>query len=101
MHLLSIAPEDRDSMLFHTPNLHLTPLQAEAMRIPLVRETAATGEEGEPDALRRIFHRIDVEGVVVAAIASDNQHARENRTAEEIEISVFAPLRCRDPWRLL
>src|SRR2546422_221230 len=27
-HLLSIVPEDRDSMLFHTPNLHLTPLQA-------------------------------------------------------------------------
>src|SRR2546430_15228982 len=88
-------------MLFHTPNLHLTPLQAEAMRIPLVRETAATGEEGELDALRRIFHRIDVDGVVVGAIASDYQHDRVNRIAEEVGLRIFAPLWRRDPHRLL
>ena len=47
-HLLSVLPEDHDSMLFHTPNLHLTHLQAEAMRIPLVRETAAMVWRGWP-----------------------------------------------------
>ena len=100
-HLLSIIPEDRDSMLFHTPNLQLTPLQAEAMRIPLIRETAAIGEDGELDALRRIFRRVDVDGVIVGAIASDYQHARVNRIADEVGLRVFAPLWRRDPTRLV
>src|SRR5436309_9338435 len=100
-HLLSIVPEDHNSMLFHTPNLHLTPLQAEAMRIPLIRETAATGEDGELDALRRIFHRIDADGVIVGAIASDYQHDRVNRIAEELGLRVFAPLWRHDAHRLL
>src|SRR5437867_7971920 len=80
-HLLSIVPEDRDSMLFHTPNLHLTPLQAEAMRIPLIRETAATGEQGELDALRRIFRRIDVDG--------DRKSTRLNSSHRTISYAVF------------
>src|SRR2546428_9294831 len=69
-HLLSIIPEDRDSMLFHTPNLQLTPLQAEAMRIPLIRETAAMGEEGELDALRRIFRRGGADRGVLGGLPS-------------------------------
>src|SRR5437867_8515832 len=88
-------------MLFHTPNLNLAPLQAEAMRIPLLRETATTGEDGELDALQRIFRRIDVDGVIVGAIASDYQHARVNRIADEVGLRVFAPLWRRDPMRLV
>jgi ABC transporter with metal-binding/Fe-S-binding domain ATP-binding protein len=100
-HLLSIVPEDRDSMLFHTPNLHLTPLQAEAMGLPLVRESAQAGEDGELDALRRIFRRISVDGVVVGAIASDYQHQRVNRIADEVGLRVFAPLWRHDPRQLI
>jgi len=100
-HLLSIFPEDRDSMLFHTPNLHLTPLQADAMGIPLVQDVSTPGEAGEMDALRRILGRVDVDGVVVGAIASDYQHERVNRIADEIGIRVFAPLWRHDPRRLV
>jgi len=100
-HLLSISPKDRDSMLFHTPNLHLTPLQAEAMRIPLIHETAPRGEDGELDALQRIFQRLDVDGVIVGAIASDYQHSRVNRIAEQTGLRVFAPLWRRDPRKLV
>src|SRR5256885_14839175 len=100
-HPLSIIPEDRVWVVFHTPNLQLTPLQAEAMRIPLIRETAAIGEDGELDALRRIFQRVDVDGVIVGAIASDYQHARVNRIADEVGLRVFAPLWRRDPTRLV
>ncbi len=99
-HLLSVVPQDRNSMLFHTPNLHITPLQAEAMRIPLIQETATKGEDGELDALRRIFRRVDVDGLVVGAIASDYQHQRVNRIADEIGLRVFAPLWRRDPRQL-
>src|SRR5205809_200844 len=66
-HLLSVIPEDRDSMLFHVPNLSMTALLAQAMRLPLLTEAAKAGEAGELDALRRIFHRIDADGVVGGA----------------------------------
>src|SRR2546428_4356960 len=59
------------------------------------------GEEGELDALRRIFRRVDVDGVIVGAIASDYQHARVNRIADEVGLRVFAPLWRRDPTRLV
>ena len=100
-HLLSIVPEDRDSMMFHVPNLHVTPLLAEAMGFPLVQETASAGEAGELEALRRIFRRVDVDGVVVGAIASDYQHSRVNRVADELGLRVLAPLWRHDPRRLV
>lgn len=96
-HLVSILPQDRDSMLFHVPNVHLTALLADASGRPLITETAATGEAGELDALRRAFRRLDVDGVVVGAIASDYQNERVNRVAEELGLRVFAPLWRRDP----
>ena len=88
-------------MLFHVPNLHLTAMLADAMERPLVTETAMSGEEGELDALRRLFQRIDVDGVVVGAIASDYQHDRVNRVADETGLRVFAPLWRHDPRRLI
>ncbi len=100
-HLLSIVPEDRESMLFHVPNLHLTPMLAEAMGLPLLQEPASAGEAGELEALRRIFQRVDADGVVVGAIASDYQHQRVNRVAAETGLRVFAPLWRHDPRRLV
>lgn len=96
-HLLSIIPEDRDSMMYHVPNLHVTPLLADAIGLPVVREIASAGEEGELEALRRILGRLDVDGIVVGAIASDYQHSRVNRVADELDLRVFAPLWRRDP----
>src|SRR5438034_3067503 len=99
-HLLSVIPEDRDSMLFHVPNLSMTALLAQAMHLPLLTAAAKAGEAGELDALRRIFRRIDAAGVVVGAMASDYQHDRVNRIAEELGLRVCAPL-WRDDAHLL
>lgn len=99
--LVSILPEDRDSMLFHVPNLHMTALLAEAMRLPLTTENAKAGEDGELDALRRVFRRLEVAGIIVGAIASDHQHERVNRIADESGLRVFAPLWRHDPRRLV
>ena len=99
--LLTIRPADPESMLFHVPNLAVTALQAEAMGAPLLEETASPGEEGELDALRRIFRRVQADGIVVGAIASDYQHSRVNRVAAEVGLRVFAPLWRQDPARLV
>lgn len=100
-HLISIHPADPASMLYHVPNLHVTPLLAEAMGVPLVREESAAGEEAELDALRRAIARTDADGVIVGTIASDYQHRRVNRVAHRLGVRVFAPLWRRDPEQLL
>ena len=99
--LITIRPADPESMMFHVPNLHLTALQAEAMALPLLEETATPGEEGELDALRRAFDRADADGIVVGAIASDYQHSRVNRVAHALDLPVFAPLWRQDPRQLV
>lgn len=99
--LVTFRPADPESMLFHVPNLDLTALQAEAMGVPLVEERATAGERGELEALRRVFDRLDVDGVVVGAIASDYQHSRVNRVAHERGLRVFAPLWRHDPRHLV
>ena len=100
-HLVSIVPEDPASMLYHVPNLHVVPLLAEAMRTPLVQEHAGQGEDAELDALRRALASIDVDGVVVGAIASDYQHSRVNEVGHELGLRVFAPQWRLDSSRLL
>ncbi len=99
--LLTVRPADPESMMFHVPNLAVTALQAEAMGLPLLEEAAKPGEEGELDALRRIFSRADADGIVVGAIASDYQHSRVHRIAAETGLRVFAPLWRQDPERLV
>lgn len=99
--LVSIRPRDPASMLYHVPNLHVTPLLAEAMGIPLLTEEAGAGEDAELEALERALRRTRAEGVVVGAIASDYQHARVNRVCHGLGVRVFAPLWRRDPEGLL
>ncbi len=99
--LVTIRPADPESMMFHVPNLAVTSLQAEAMGVPLLEENADPGEEGELEALRRAFLRVGADGIVVGAIASDYQHSRVNRIAEELGLRVFAPLWRHDPTDLV
>lgn len=100
-HAIAIHPADPASMLYHVPNVHVTPLLAEAMGIPIVEEPAGAGEEAELDALRRAIRRTGAEGVLVGAIESDYQHARVNRVGHELGVRVFAPLWRRNPEHLL
>ncbi len=71
------------------------------MAIPLVEESANTGEAAELAALQRAFARIEADGILVGAIASDYQHARINGVAEKLGLRVFAPLWRRDPRDLI
>jgi len=92
--LVTIIPSDPDSWMFHTPNLHLLPRLAGAMGIPLLTTECSGGEEAELDALRSALEGLDIDGVVVGAIASDYQWDRVNGVCNDLGLRVFAPL-----WR--
>jgi len=92
--LVSVLPSDPNSMLFHTPNLHLLPKMAEAMGRSMVTVTSDGTEEGDLEALARVLGLIRVDGVVTGAIASDYQWDRINWVCERLGLRVFSPL-----WR--
>jgi len=52
--LLVVRPADKDSMMFHTPNLNLVQLQGEAWGKPVrFVDPSGTGEAAETDALTK------------------------------------------------
>ena len=99
--LLTLRPSDPDSMLYHTPNLDLVALQAEAWgkRHRSIGVPRA-GEEAELTALATALGS-DRGPVVVGAIASSYQWARVLRVADRIGRRVYAPLWRVDPRRVV
>jgi len=92
--LVSVLPRDPHSMVFHTPNLHLLPIMAEAMGKGMVTVNSDGTEEGDLEALARVLSLVRVDGVVTGAIASDYQWDRINGVCERLGLRVFSPL-----WR--
>jgi len=92
--LVSIVPLDPHSWLFHTPNMHLMPLIAQALGKRSIVTESSGSEEGDLRALRNILVGLDVDGLVTGAVASDYQWDRMNGVCEALGLRVFSPL-----WR--
>lgn len=100
-HLVNIAPADPHSWLFHTPNLHLLPLMAESMGKTLVTVPSSGDEEDDLRALREALERLDVEGVVTGAVASDYQWDRINGVCHELGFKCINPLWRKHPHQVM
>jgi ABC transporter with metal-binding/Fe-S-binding domain ATP-binding protein len=103
--LITVFPENDESFFFHTPNLHLTGLQAEALGLPLVRRTTPGIEEEEIADLKAAIHqavdRHSIEGVVTGAVGSVYQATRVQRVCDELGLWCFNPLWQLDQVQLL
>ncbi len=99
--LLTFLPKSMDSYLFHYPNLHLTPLQAEAMgkRQFLIPVEGMAEEEVLDKALAEVSENVD--GLVTGAIASRYQRDRMARLAQKHGLKVLSPLWGVEPDHLL
>lgn len=99
--LVTVRPNDPESMFFHTPNLDLVALQAEAWGRPH-RTVPVTGE-GEASELWAL--RTALEGargpVVTGAIASSYQWSRLVRVADALGRRLYAPLWRKAPGRVV
>ncbi len=92
--LVTVRPEDRASWIFHTPNLSVVPVMAEAMGKELVTVPSDGTEEGDMAAMRDALSGLDVDGIVVGALWSDYQWDRMNLICGDLGLYVLAPL-----WR--
>ena len=99
--LLTIAPQDPDSFLFHTPNVGLVRWIAEAWgkRYRSV-SVVGTGEATETEALRSALVG-STEPVVAGAIASAYQWSRLNGLTQSLGRPLYAPLWGKDAGRVV
>lgn len=103
--LITLFPENPESYMFHTPNLHLVPLQAEAAGIPLVSFPTDGIEETElrdlSEALNIAVTEYGIEGVVTGALMSVYQSSRIQRICRDLDLWCFNPLWYTDPVRYM
>lgn len=103
--LVTLRSENPESYLFHTPNVHLTSLQAEAMGLPIVARATRGEKEAELDDLRAALEEAraahGIEGAVSGAVASVYQATRFQRACDDVGLWCFNPLWQRDQVSLL
>jgi len=90
--LVSIEPARPDSWMFHSVNIHLAPLLAEAMGNRHVSAATRGEKEGELDDLAAVLGGLGVEGVVSGAVASTYQRRRVDEICRRLGLTHIAPL---------
>jgi asparagine synthase (glutamine-hydrolysing) len=100
-YLISMKSLNPDSYMFHTVNIDITRLQAEAWGISYIEETTSGLKEIELEDLKEVLSSLNIDGVITGAIASRYQKDRINKLCAELEISHFSPLWGHDREELL
>lgn len=94
--LLSMEPQNKESFLFHVPNMHMTALQAQAMEIPLVLIQTSGKKTQEyldlKNALLDLKKTHKIQGIVTGAVNSIYQATRMQTIAHELGLYCFNPL---------
>jgi diphthine-ammonia ligase len=103
--LITLVSENKESYMFHTPNIDVTALQAEALSLPLIQKvTEGKPEEELKDLEKAVGQAIKVfkiEGVVTGAVESVYQAARIQQICNRLEVWCFNPLWKRNQKTLL
>lgn len=100
-YLACMIPLKEDSWMFHYPNIRLIDLFAEAVGIPLVKAETAGIKDKELEDLKRLIAKLDVEGIVSGAIASDYQKTRIEKICNQLKLKCITPIWHENPQKLL
>jgi diphthine-ammonia ligase len=94
--LITLQSKNPESYMFHTPNIDLAGLQAEALGLPLVAEVTAGKKEEElqdlENAIAKAIQAFHIEGVVTGAVESVYQAERVQRICNRLGVWCFNPL---------
>lgn len=94
--LITIKSENKDSFMFHTPNIDLASLQAESMGIPLIEQKTKGDKEIELSDLKKAIKKAKdeykIEGIITGALFSNYQRERIEKVCDELSLPVFSPL---------
>lgn len=105
MCLITLFSENKASFMFHTPNIDITALQAEALGLPMIRKVTTGEPEKElndlEEAIALAVKDFGIEGVVTGAVESVYQTKRIQRICDRLNISCVNPLWKRNQKALL
>jgi len=103
--LISIFSENKESYMFHVPNIWIVEKQAEAAGIPLLKFRTKGEKEAELEDLKKAFSeakkRFKIEGIVTGAIMSAYQATRIQKLCKEIGLKCINPLWHKNQIELL
>ena len=100
-YLVTVKPRREDSWMFHTVNLHLVPLLAEAQGLELITVESSGEKEKELEDLKQALGTLDIDGIVTGAIASNYQKERVDAICDELGLVHVSPLWGRSSPELL
>ncbi|MDR0318563.1 MAG: TIGR00289 family protein [Nitrososphaerota archaeon] len=94
--LITVISKNQESYMFHTPNVGVTVLQAQALGLPLISVNTDGCKEAEladlETAMLQAKTRFDIEGVVTGAVESVYQRSRIQRICDKLGLNCFNPL---------
>ncbi|MDR2204498.1 MAG: diphthine--ammonia ligase [Nitrososphaerota archaeon] len=94
--LITVVSKNKESYMFHTPNVDITELQAQALGLPLVSvETDGCKEEELIDlegAILRAKTMFGIDTVVTGVVASVYQLERVQKICNSLGLECFNPL---------
>lgn len=103
--LITVVSKNLESYMFHTPNINMTALQAEALGLPLVCVVTEGRKEEEladlEKAIAEAKSRFQIDGVVTGAVESVYQASRVQRICDKLNVLCFNPLWKHDQKALL
>jgi len=103
--LITVISKNEESYMFHTPNIDLTTLQAQALSLPLVSAITAGRKEEELADLEKAIvdakSKFQIDGVVTGAVESVYQASRVQRICNRLDVWCFNPLWKYDQKSLL
>lgn len=98
--LISILSKNKESFMFHTPNIEITKLQAKAIKIPLIQKITEGIKEEELGDLEEIIkqakNKYKLDGIVTGALASVYQASRIQKICDKLELKCINPLWQKD-----
>jgi ABC transporter with metal-binding/Fe-S-binding domain ATP-binding protein len=100
-YFVSLRSENPESYMFHTVNINLTLLQAEAWEITYIPAETKGIKEEELQDLKKALEKLDIDGVITGAIASKYQVERIDKLCKELNLFHIHPLWGRDRENLL
>ena len=94
--LITMVSKNPESYMYHTPNINMTVLQAEAMGLPLVSVVTEGKKEDEladlEHAIVEARNRFQIDGIVTGAVDSVYQASRVQRICNHLDMWCFNPL---------
>ena len=100
-YLVTMIPQREDSWMFHTVNIGLASLIAEAYGVEHVAASTSGVREEELQDLKRVLEDLDIDAVVSGVIASNYQRRRIDKLCRQLGLKHITPLWGRNSAELL